>query len=117
MSIRVALQTLYHQGKKGLLDGELVAAFVNLIGIYPTYGLVELSTGERGIVTANSRDNLLQPTILLIQDATHRPLSEPIPFDFSVLTSNEARPEIVRVLPPEQVGIDLDSALEDWMTL
>jgi hypothetical protein len=44
-------------------------------------------------------------------------LSEPIPFDFSVLTSNEARPEIVRVLPPEQVGIDLDSALEDWMTL
>jgi HD-GYP domain-containing protein (c-di-GMP phosphodiesterase class II) len=117
MSIRVALQTLYQQGRKGLLDGELVAAFINLIGIYPTYGLVELSTGERGIVTANSRDNLLQPTILLIQDAAHQPLAEPIPFNFSVLSAQSPRPEIVQVLPPEQVGIELDSALEDWMTL
>lgn len=117
MSIRVALQTLYQQGRKGLLDGELVATFINLIGIYPTYGLVELSTGERGIVTANSRDNLLQPTILLIQDAAHRPLSEPIPFNFSVLSTDGSRPEIVQVLSPEQVGIELDSALEDWMTL
>jgi hypothetical protein len=117
MSIRIALQTLYQQGQKGLLDGELVAAFINLIGIYPTYGLVELSTGERGIVTANSRENLLQPTILLIQDAAHQPLPEPIPFNFSVLSPHGPRPEIVQVLPPEQVGIELDSALEDWMTL
>lgn len=117
MSIRIALQTLYQQGKKGLLDGELVAAFINLIGIYPTYGLVELSTGERGIVTSNSRENLLQPTILLIQDAAHQPLPEPIPFNFSVLSPHGPRPEIVQVLPPEQVGIELDSALEDWMTL
>ena len=117
LPVRIALQTLYQQGKKGLLDGGLVATFINLIGIYPTYALVELSTGERGIVTANSRDNLLQPTILLIQDAIHQPLTEPIPLNFSVLSSHESRPEIVRVLAPEQVGIDLDSALENWMTL
>ena len=115
--VRIALQTLYQQGKNGLLDGELVATFINLIGIYPTYALVELSTGERGIVTANSRNNLLQPTILLIQDASHQPLSEPIPFNVSVLSSREQRPEIVRVLSPEQVGVNLDSALENWMTL
>lgn len=117
LPVRNALQSLYQQGKKGLLDGALVATFINLIGIYPTYALVELSTGERGIVTANSRDNLLQPTILLIQDAIHQALPEPIPFNFSVLSSHESRPEIVRVLAPEQVGIDLDSALENWMTL
>ena len=117
LSIRVALQTIYQQGRKGLLDSDLVATFINLIGIYPTYGLVELSTGERGIVTANSQDNLLQPTILLIQDADHRPLLEPIPFNFSVLSPDGLHPEIVQVLPPEQVGIALDSALEDWMTL
>ena len=117
LPVRIALQTLYQQGKKDQLDGELVATFINLIGIYPTYALVELSTGERGIVTANSRDNLLHPTILLIQDAIHQPLSEPIPFNFSILASHEPRPEIVRVLAPEQIGIDLDSALENWMTL
>ncbi|HBP88887.1 MAG TPA: hypothetical protein DD706_14465, partial [Nitrospiraceae bacterium] len=51
LPVRTALSTLYQQGKKGLLDGELVSTFINLVGIYPTYALVELSTGERGIVT------------------------------------------------------------------
>ena len=116
-SVRAALQTLYQRGKKGMLDSELVGKFVNLIGIYPTYSLVELSTGERGIVTANSRENLLQPTILLIQDAAHQPLPEPIPFNFSVLESGSSSPEIVKILMPDEVGIQLDTALEDWVTL
>ena len=116
-SVRAALQTLYQQGKKGALDVELVGKFINLIGIYPTYSLVELSTGERGIVTANSRENLLQPTILLIQDAAHQPLPEPIPFNFSVLEKDSSSPEIVKILMPDEVGIQLDTALEDWVTL
>ncbi len=116
-TVRGALQSLYQQGKKGTLDAELVGKFINLIGIYPTYSLVELSTGERGIVTANSRDNLLHPTILLIQDAAHQPLPEPIPFNFSVLGADSPSPEIVKILLPEDVGIQLDTALEDWVTL
>ncbi len=116
-TVRGALQSLYQQGKKGTLDVELVGKLINLIGIYPTYSLVELSTGERGIVTANSRDNLLHPTILLIQDAAHQPLPEPIPFNFSVLGADSPSPEIVKILLPEDVGIQLDTALEDWVTL
>ncbi len=116
-TVRGALQTLYQQGKKGVLDDELVGKFINLIGIYPTYSLVELSTGERGIVTANSRENLLQPTILLIQDSAHQPLPEPIPFNFSVLGTDSPGPEIVKILPPEEVGIQIDTALEGWVTL
>jgi len=116
-TVRGALQNLYQLGKKGVLDAELVGKFINLIGIYPTYSLVELSTGERGIVTANSRENLLHPTILLIQDAAHQPLSEPIPFNFSVLSKDGPSPEIVKILSPEEVGIQLNTALEDWVTL
>lgn len=116
-TVRRALQTLYQQGKKGVLDDELVGKFINLIGIYPTYSLVELSTGERGIVTANSRENLLHPTILLIQDAAHQPLPEPIPFNFSVLGTDSPGPEIVKILLPEEVGIQIDTALEGWVTL
>jgi len=116
-TVRGALQTLYQQGKKGALDADLVGKFINLIGIYPTYSLVELSTGERGIVTANSKENLLHPTILLIQDASHQPLSEPIPFNFSVLGEENPGPEIVKILMPEEAGIQLDVALEDWVTL
>jgi HD-GYP domain-containing protein (c-di-GMP phosphodiesterase class II) len=116
-TVRGALQSLYQQGKKGMLDAELVGKFINLIGIYPTYSLVELSTGERGIVTANSRENLLHPTILLIQDAAHQPLPEPIPFNFSVLGSESPSPEIVKIVAPEEAGIQLSTALEDWVTL
>ncbi len=116
-TVRTALQTLYQRGKKGALDVELVGKFINLIGIYPTYSLVELSTGERGIVTANSRENLLQPTILIIQDAAHQPLPEPIPFNFSVLETDTPSPEIVKILMPDEVGIQLDTVLEDWVTL
>ncbi len=115
-TVRGALQNLYQQGKKGMLDDELVGKFINLIGIYPTYSLVELSTGERGIVTANSRENLLHPTILLIQDASHQPLPEPIPFNFSVLGTDSPSPEIVKILHPDEVGIQIDTVLEDWVT-
>jgi HD-GYP domain-containing protein (c-di-GMP phosphodiesterase class II) len=116
-TVRAALQALYQQGQKGLLDAALVATFINLIGIYPTYSFVELSTGERGIVTANSRENLLHPTILLIQDAAHQPLSDPIPFHFSVLGEENPSPDIVKILSPEEAGIQLDTILEDWVTL
>lgn len=87
------------------------------MGIYPPYSLVELSTGKRGIVTANSRENLLHSTILLIQDPPHQLRPEPIPFNFSVLGTDSPSPEIVKILLSEEVGIYLDTALEDWGTL
>lgn len=117
LSVRAALQLLYQKGNRGIIDPALVARFVNVIGIYPTYSLVELNTGERGIVTGNSRDNLLEPMILLIQDATHQPLSEPIPLNFSVLTPDNTKPQIVGVLSPEEAGIKVETVLEEWVTL
>lgn len=117
LSVRTALQLLFQKGNRGALDPALVARFINVIGIYPTYSLVELNTGERGIVTGNSRDNLLQPMILLIQDADHQPLSEPIPLNFSVLSTEAAKPQIISVLSPEEAGISVESVLEEWITL
>ncbi len=116
-TVRGALQILYQQGKNGTLDADLVGQFINLVGIYPTYSFVELSTGERGIVTGNSKDNLLHPTILLIQNAAHQPLPEPIPFNFSVLGTESPALEIIKILPPEEIDIKLNSALENWVTL
>jgi HD-GYP domain-containing protein (c-di-GMP phosphodiesterase class II) len=117
LSVRGALQNLYRKGQRGLLDPTLVAKLINVIGIYPTFSMVELNTGERGIVTGNSRDNLLEPTILLIQNADHQPLPEPIPFNFSVLPPDGTRPEIVGILNPEEVGTSVESILEDWIAL
>lgn len=117
LGVRAALQLLYQKGQRGIIDATLVARFINVIGIYPTYSLVELDTGERGIVTGNSRESLLQPMILLIQDADHQPLAEPIPLNFSVLPTDSSKPQIVGVLSPEEEGISVESILEEWVTL
>lgn len=55
--------------------------------------------------------------ILLIQDADHQPLSEPIPLNFSVLSTEAAKPQIISVLSPEEAGISVESVLEEWITL
>ena len=116
LSIKEALRELYQQGQQQLLDARLVTQFINQVGIYPIYSLVELSTGERGIVTANSPDNLLHPTILLFQDANRKPFLEPVPINFSVIKAESTLPEIVRVLDPEQEGVRVEKVLADWVT-
>ena len=117
LSIREALRELYHKGQHQQLDQTLVSQFINQIGIYPVYSLVELSTGERGIVTANSPHNLLQPTILLFEDANRKQFSEPVPINFSVIKQDVVLPEIVNVLDPEQEGVRVEKVLADWVTL
>ena len=116
LSIKDALRELYQQGQQQLLDARLVTQFINQVGIYPIYSMVELSTGERGIVTANSPGNLLQPTILLFQDANRKPFLEPVPINFSVIKAESSLPEIVRVLDPEQEGVRVEKVLADWVT-
>ena len=116
LSIKDALRELYQQGQQQRLDARLVTQFINQVGIYPIYSMVELSTGERGIVTANSPGNLLKPTILLFQDANRKPFLEPVPINFSVINMESALPEIVRVLDPEQEGVRVEKVLADWVT-
>ena len=117
MSGKVALRELYQRGQKNQLDQKLVSQFISQVGIYPIYSLVELNTGERGIVTAHSKENLLHPTILLIQDSTKQPFLEPVPINFAALQDKNSLPEIVKVLDPEQEGVRVEKVLADWVTI
>ena len=117
MSGKEALRTLYQRGQQGQLDNQLVTQFISQVGIYPIYSLVELNTGERGIVTAHSKENLLHPTILLIQDANQQIYQDPVPINFSTLHDAPSTPEIVKVLDPEQEGIRVEKVLADWVSI
>ncbi|MCA9470556.1 MAG: DUF3391 domain-containing protein [Nitrospirales bacterium] len=117
MSGKEALRTLYQRGQQGQLDQQFVTQFIAQVGIYPIYSLVELNTGERGIVTSHSQDNLLHPTILLIQDASRQAYHDPIPINFSTLHDSNPVPEIVKVLDPEREGIHVENVLADWITI
>ncbi|RMH08289.1 MAG: HD-GYP domain-containing protein [Nitrospirae bacterium] len=117
LPVREALSELYQQGQRGELDLSMVSHLISQIGIYPLYSLVELSTGERGIVTSITPGQLLYPIVLIIQGPDHRFYAEPLPVNFATRTSAESPLEIVNVLDAEQEGIHVEEVLADWMTL
>jgi hypothetical protein len=55
-------------------DGALVEQFIRCIGIFPLGSVVELNSGEVGIVIAQNIEKRLQPRVMVIRDAAGNPL-------------------------------------------
>lgn len=117
LPVKDALGELYQQGQRTEVDINLVSHLISQIGIYPIYSLVELNTGERGIVTAVTPGQLLQPVVLVIQDPKHRPYESPIPINFSTRLPEEPPIQITQVLDAEQEGVSVEEVLADWVAL
>lgn len=77
MSSQDALMGLY-QWSGTLYDRFLVEQFVRAIGVFPVGSLVELSTGEVGIVLSLDRRDRLEPRLLLLTRPDKRPLADPV---------------------------------------
>lgn len=63
-----ALNQLYNS-RNVLFDGPLVEQFVQCIGIFPVGALVELNSGEVGIVIAQNLVRRLMPKVMVVLDA------------------------------------------------
>jgi len=68
-----AIEELYNS-RGSLFQAELVEQFIQSRGIYPTGSLVELSTGEVGVVTEVHSLKRLRPRVMLLLDPAKRPL-------------------------------------------
>lgn len=75
-----ALQMLYDWSKQ-TLHGPLVEEFIQCLGIYPVGGLVELNSGEVGLIIAHNRVRRLKPRISLLLDQHKKPYRSPITLD------------------------------------
>jgi HD-GYP domain-containing protein (c-di-GMP phosphodiesterase class II) len=73
VSPSVALSMLY-KWRGTLFDGGLVEQFIRFIGIFPLGSVVELNSGEVGIVIAQNMEKRLQPRVMVIRDANGNPL-------------------------------------------
>ncbi|MDH5471463.1 MAG: HD-GYP domain-containing protein [Gammaproteobacteria bacterium] len=62
-----ALQKIYNWRNKFFQD-ELVEQFLQCLGVYPTGSLVEMNTGEVGIVLSQNRTQRLKPKIMMLLD-------------------------------------------------
>jgi len=60
------LRQLYLQANTGSVDRALVEKVIRSLGVYPIGSVVELNTGERGLVVATNRSAALKPTVRII---------------------------------------------------
>jgi HD-GYP domain-containing protein (c-di-GMP phosphodiesterase class II) len=68
-----ALSMLY-KWRGTFFDPFLVEQFIRCIGIFPIGSIVELNSGESGIVIAQNLEKRLQPRVMIVRDAGGNPL-------------------------------------------
>jgi hypothetical protein len=72
---------------------ELLELFIQAVGVFPTGTLVELNTGEVGVVTGQNRYRRLRPEVMLILDAQKRVRDEFTTIDLLTCEENTGKTE------------------------
>jgi len=109
-----AVAELYQQ--RGLLfQPELVEQFIQSCGIYPTGSLVELSTGQVGVVTEVHTLKRLRPRVMLLLDENKTPLARFHEIDLSEIELDvQGQPLTVKCgLAPGAYGISTSELFLD----
>jgi HD-GYP domain-containing protein (c-di-GMP phosphodiesterase class II) len=103
-----AIHLLYKERGVGF-EAALVEQFIQLVGVYPIGSLVELSSGEVGIVVQENRVRRMQPKLMVILDVDKKRLARPRVVDLILQPTNGAGEplRIVRELSPGSYGIEL----------
>jgi HD-GYP domain-containing protein (c-di-GMP phosphodiesterase class II) len=89
-------------------QAEMVEQFIQAVGIFPVGTLVELSTGEVGVVIAQNRMRRLRPKVMLLTDPVKTPLQTFRTIDLRVQLVDGAGESlcIERGLPPGAHGLN-----------
>ena len=87
---------------------ELVEQFIQCIGAYPTGSLIELNSGQIGIIMSQNRTHRLFPRILLIMTADRVPYEKPHILDLWDHHKNTSgiELEISKVVDADELGIE-----------
>ncbi|MFK7974976.1 MAG: HD-GYP domain-containing protein [Halioglobus sp.] len=103
-----AIKVLY-QARDEDFQAELVESFIKAIGLYPAGTLVELTSGEVGVVVAEYRTRRLRPKIMVLLDAKKRQLKQTRVIDLQAQETSKKK-ETIGIkcsLEPEAYDIDL----------
>jgi len=103
-----AIKLLY-QSRNIEFQAELVEVFIQAVGIYPAGTIVELTSGEVGVVVSEYRTRRLKPKVLMLLDQRKYRLREPKLVDLNEEPAHtEASPRaIAKALEPGAYEIDL----------
>ncbi len=92
-------------------QGELVEQFMQAVGLFPTGSLVELNTGEVGIVIAQNSSRRLKPKVMIVLDIHKQRCQRCDILDLLALDSPGRRPATVWIskeLSPGAYGVNAD---------
>ena len=101
-----------HQNKGTEFEERAVDLFVRALGLYPVGSLVELNNKEQAVVFEPNPANSRKPTLGILTMANQKPRAAPFIVNLSRRSEAEDR-EIVKVLDPDQVGLDIEKIMED----
>lgn len=101
------LRKLYAARGKSFSE-PLIIEFIQCVGLYPLGTLVELRSGEVGVVVEQNRIRRLKPRVLVLLDKEKAPLARPFTLDLKdEAQSADGSPQrIWRALPAGSYGID-----------
>jgi HD-GYP domain-containing protein (c-di-GMP phosphodiesterase class II) len=107
MSPHRVLQQIYNWRNTYFQD-ELVEQFLQCLGVYPTGSLVEMTTGEVGIIVSQHRTRRLRPKVMLLLDSSKQAYIEYRTIDLLDHISDDTGHElnILHGLDPGAFGID-----------
>jgi HD-GYP domain-containing protein (c-di-GMP phosphodiesterase class II) len=103
-----AVQELQKQSDV-LYQREIVDHFIQAIGVFPVGAIVELNTGEVGVVVSQHGSRRLKPKIILLLDAQKQPRSHLVVVDLAAQDMEENSTLswwITKELPKNAFGID-----------
>ena len=101
-----AMRAMY-EGRGTLFAPGLIERFIQCLGIYPVGSVVELNTGEVGVVVALNRSMRLKPRVALVRQADKTLYPLPPVVNLMARRMADGLPcDIERVLDPVEADID-----------
>ena len=111
-----AMKILY-QNRGTKFDQRLVTEFIECIGLYPPGSIVELRSGEAGIVIGTNYRHRHLPKVLILRDRNKLPQREQVMNLERVAASSNNANLIKTVLPNGTFGIRIEDYVKKGLTL
>ncbi len=92
---------------------KLMAAFIRCLGIYPVGSIVELSSGEVGVVLTVNREHHLMPSLLLVLNRDKQPYDIPKMLNLELQRQGGVNISITRILPSGAYGLDVRKLVDE----
>ena len=101
-----ALNLMYGWAPRSF-NGELLQEFIRCLGIYPIGSIVELDSGEVGVVMTVNRTRLMRPLLTLVLDREKKPLPSRKLLNLELLERSGTSLGIRRILGSNAHGINV----------